>query len=170
MWDQRRAFSPYGEHKGLAWLLFLSASWGTVPFVPQKRGLLYHLPLCIVPTQCPGIDRGCWHLPCRATCGAVLPTHFLPAWDAEQFQMPSPGSSWHNPADWLWFLKLLQNWPQLMVAPQKSETGHWLRALNPNWLPVYLFTHFWRGREGRKGAALGAESPTSDWLLRLLKE
>lgn len=50
MWEQRRAFSPYGKHKGLAWLLFLCASWGTVPFVPQKTGLLYHLPLCIVPT------------------------------------------------------------------------------------------------------------------------
>lgn len=51
MWEQRRAFSPYGEHKGLAWLLFLRASWGTAPFVPQKTGLLYHLPLCIVPAQ-----------------------------------------------------------------------------------------------------------------------
>lgn len=43
--------------------------------------------------KCTGIDRGYLASPVQGTCGDVRPTHFLPAWDAKQFQMPSPGSS-----------------------------------------------------------------------------
>lgn len=169
MWQQRRTFSPYGEHKGLAWLLFLHASWGTVPIVPQKTRLLYHLSLCIVPTQLHwhgkkllGIfcaaqhgEMSCPHTSCLLGCEAVP--------DAITRLLLTQTS---------WLAVVSQAATEMTTtddrALEKWDWGHQLRAPNPNWLPVYLFIYFWRGREGRRSATL-AESLTSDWLLRPLK-
>lgn len=160
----KESFLPYGKHKGLAWLLFLCVSRGTVPFVPQKAGLLYHLPPCIVPTQLTGIDRGCLASPvlsdvwrcCAHALPACLGCQAVP--DAiTQLLLTQPS----------WLAVVSQAATEMTTIDDralKSEMGHWLRALNPNWLLAYLFIHFWRKKR------CYTESPTSDWLLQLLKK
>lgn len=115
--QQRRTFSPYGEHKSLAWLLFLHSSWETASFVPQRQGYCITSLSVLSQLNCSGIEINCSAssaLPDVGRCNA----HTLPArLDVKQFQQPSSGSSWHNAADWLWFLKPLQKWPQLMTVP-----------------------------------------------------
>lgn len=117
MWEQRRTFCHMASTK----------AWHDCCSCVHHEGLLHlcHKRQGYCTTSLPALSQlnslalmeAAWHLPCWETCGDAVPTHFLPAWDVKQFQMPSPSSSWHNPADWLWFLKLLQNWPQLMIAP-----------------------------------------------------
>lgn len=168
MWQQRRTFSPYGEDKGLAWLLFLHASWGTVPFVPQKTGLLYHLLVCIVPTQLHWHGKKLLRIFRAARCGEMScpRTSCLPGCEAV------PDAITHLLTQPSWPAVVSQAATEMTTtddcALEKWDWGHRLRALNPNWVPVFLFIYFWRGREGRRSAAL-AESSTSDWLLWLLK-
>lgn len=165
----RRTFSPYGKHKGLAWLLFLHASWGTTPFAPQKTRLFYHLPRCIVPAQLHWHGTGLLGIFCAVRRGEMSCPHAscLPGWEAvpdaiARLLLTQP--SW---------LAVVSHTATKMTtiedcALEKWDWGQRLRSLNPSWLPVYLFIYFWRGREGRSGATL-AESPVSDWLLQLLK-
>lgn len=164
----RRTFSPYGEHKGLAQLLFLHASWATTPSMPQGTRLFYHLSLCIVLTQLLWHGKKLLSVFCAVWHGEMSYPHTscLPGCEVvpngiAQLLLTQPG----------WLTVVSQAATEMttidVCALEKWDWGHKLRALNPRWLPVYLFIYFWKGGEGR--SAMLDDSPTTDWILQLLK-
>lgn len=156
----RRTFSPYGEHKGLAQLLFLHASWGTTPSVPQVTRLFYHLSLCIVPAQLLWQGKKLLSMLCAVWHGEMSYPHTscLPGCEVVPDGIAQLLLTQHS-----WLTVVSQAATKMttidVCALEKGDWGHQLRALNPHWLPVYLFIYFWKGGEGRRSGWL-----THNWL------
>lgn len=151
MWQQRRTFFPYGEHKGLAWLLFLHASWGTAAFVPQKTGLLCHLPLRIVPTQLHWHGKKLLGIFCAAQRGEMsCPyTSCLPGCEASsRCHHPAPADT--TQLTGCGFSRCYRNYHNCWLCLRKVRLGTSTQSSEPKLtsiLPIYLLLEEQGGKE-----------------------